>query len=108
MSIRAISSKRRSDFGDLPSEKIVPHGFFTERELAIFSELIRQFYELPVYHGDYWQCYYCSFNSCDFEGMASHILKVHKSGFWRAEVTLRREFACAMQEDTDLGVMLNG
>jgi len=95
MSIRAISSKRRSDFGDSSSETIILPGFFTERELESFSKLIQQVCSLPIFRGHYWQCYSCDFESVDLEKMAEHIITFHKSDSVDTEVILRQELALA-------------
>jgi hypothetical protein len=77
MGIRAIPPKRRSDFGISASEGFIPGGFFDCRELEIFSELIFHRRQLPVFHGDFWRCYDCGFESEAFEEMAIHIMKDH-------------------------------
>ena len=93
MSIRVISSKRRSDFGDSSSEKIVPPGFFDERELGIFFELIRYQRQLPVFHGNFWRCCDCGFESGDFEKLAKHIIRVHKATPLNMEDEFEQELA---------------
>ena len=93
MEIRAVSPKRRSDFGVLPSERIVPPGFFNERELEIFFELIQHRRQLPVFHGDFWRCYDCGFESEDFEELANHIMKSHKPASLNTEDELEQELA---------------
>jgi hypothetical protein len=59
-------------------EKIVNPGFFDEKELAIFFELIQQRRPLPVFHGDMWRCSICDFWSNDFEQVATHLLESHE------------------------------
>jgi hypothetical protein len=93
MEIRAVSPKRRSDFGILPSERIVRPGFFNERELEIFFELIQHRRQLPVFHGDFWRCYDCVFESEDFEEMAIHIMRTHEPGSINVEDKMEQEFA---------------
>jgi hypothetical protein len=63
---------------DYAAERVVYPGFFSERELVIFSKLILNRRALPVYLGDCWRCYDCIFESSDFEAMANHIMKAHK------------------------------
>jgi hypothetical protein len=60
------------------SEKIVNPGFFDEKELAVFFELIQQRRPLPVFHGDTWRCSICDFWSDDFKRMATHLLESHE------------------------------
>ena len=93
MEIRAVSPKRRSDFGILPSERIVHPGFFNERELEIFFELIKHRRQLPVFHGDFWRCYDCSFESEGFEEMAVHIMESHEPTSINVEDKMEQEFA---------------
>ncbi|MGD0553335.1 MAG: hypothetical protein ABSB25_11915 [Sedimentisphaerales bacterium] len=93
MEIRAVSPKRRSDFGVLPSERIVPPGFFNERELEIFFELIQHRRQLPVFHGDFWRCYDCVFESESFEEMAVHIMESHELTSINVEDKMEQEFA---------------
>lgn len=59
-------------------EKIVNPGFFDEKELAIFFDLIQQRRPLPVFHGDAWRCSICDFWSEDFKQMAAHLLESHE------------------------------
>ncbi len=93
MEIRAVSPKRRSAFGIVPSERIVQPGFFNERELEIFSELIQHRLQLPVFHGDFWRCYDCCFESEGFEEMAAHIIKSHEPGSISVKDKMEQEFA---------------
>ncbi|MGB7581399.1 MAG: hypothetical protein WBL85_02985 [Sedimentisphaerales bacterium] len=93
MGIRAVPAKRRSDFGILPSERVVPPGFFDERELGIFFELIKHQLQLPAFHGDFWRCCDCGFESEDFEKLASHIMKSHKPASLKTEDELEQELA---------------
>ena len=93
MEIRAVSPKRRADFGILPSERIVHPGFFNERELEIFFELIQHRRQLPVFHGDFWRCYDCVFESGGFEEMAVHIMRSHEPGSINVEDKMELEFA---------------
>ena len=60
-------------------EKVVNPGFFDEKELAIFFELIQQRRPLPVFHGDMWRCSICDFWSNDFEQVATHLLESHQA-----------------------------
>ena len=60
------------------SEKIVNPGFFDEKELAIFFELIQQRRPLPVFHRDMWRCFSCDFCSERFEQIAMHLLESHE------------------------------
>jgi hypothetical protein len=78
MGIRAISPKQRADYGCSPSDRTVICGFFNERELEIFSELIQHRCRLPVFRGDFWRYYDCVFESEDFQEMAAHIMKAHE------------------------------
>lgn len=93
MGIRAISPKRRADFGIAASEGIVLTGFFNERELEIFFELIQHRRQLPVFHGDFWRCYDCCFESEGFEEVAVHIMKYHGPTSKNVEDELEQEFA---------------
>lgn len=96
MGIRAISQRRRADFSFSASEdRIVLTGFFNEKELEIFFELIQHRRRLPVFHGDFWRCYDCSFESGSFEEMAVHIMKCHEPGPVNAEDKLEQELAVA-------------
>ena len=93
MGIRAISPKRRTDFSISASEGLVLTGSFNERELEIFFELIQHRRQLPVFHGDFWRCYDCVFESDDFEEMAVHIMKSHEPGSTNVEDEMEQEFA---------------
>jgi hypothetical protein len=93
MEIRAVSPKRRSDFSIFSSERIVHPGFFNERELETFFELIQHRRQLPVFHGDFWRCYDCVFESEGFEEMAAHIMKSHEPTLINVEDELEPEFA---------------
>jgi hypothetical protein len=93
MGIRAISPKRRADFGIAASEGIIITGFFNEKELEIFFELIHHRRQLPVFHGDFWRCYDCVFESEGFEEMAVHVMKSHEPTLINVEDELEQEFA---------------
>jgi hypothetical protein len=93
MGIRAVSPKQRSDFGIAASEGIVLTGFFNERELEIFSELIQHRRQLPIFHGDFWRCYDCVFESEGFKEMAVHIMKFHEPVSLKTEDELEQELA---------------
>ena len=93
MGIRAVSPKRRSDFGIAASEGIVLTGFFDERELEIFFELIQHRRQLPVFHGDFWRCYDCDYESEDFEKVAQHIMKAHQPISMNMKDRVEQEFA---------------
>ena len=93
MEIRAVSPKRRSDFGVLPSERIVPLVSLMKGKLEIFFELIKHRRQLPVFHGDFWRCCDCGFDSEDFEELANHIMKSHKPASLKTEDELEQEFA---------------
>ncbi|MGA2324170.1 MAG: hypothetical protein ABSG22_10025 [Sedimentisphaerales bacterium] len=93
MESRAISPKQRADFSISASDGIVLTGFFNERELEIFFELIQHRRQLPVFHGDFWRCYDCVFESEDFEEMGVHIIKYHEPGSINVEDKMEREFA---------------
>lgn len=92
MGIRAISPKRRADFGIAASEGMVITGFFNEKDLEIFSELIQRRRQLPVFHGDFWRCYDCGFESEDFEEIAAHIMKSHGPTSINVEDGMEQEF----------------
>ena len=62
---------------DVGSEKRVPTGFLGEAELVAFSVLIHHRRSLPLYFGDCWRCYLCTFTCFDFFDMVDHILKAH-------------------------------
>lgn len=93
MGIRAISPKRRADYGSLPSDRTVIGGFFNEKELEVFSELIQHRCQLPVFHGDFWRCYDCGVESEDFEKIAEHIMEAHGHAHLKTENNPQREFA---------------
>jgi hypothetical protein len=93
MGIRAISPKRREDYGSSPSDRTVIAGFFKERELEIFSELIQHRCQLPVFHGVFWQCYDCGFESENLRKVAEHIMEAHKPGYSNMRNDPQREFA---------------
>ena len=59
------------------SERTVPWGFFDEAELTAFSLLIQHRRSLPLYFGDCWRCYLCTFECFDFFDMVDHILQIH-------------------------------
>lgn len=59
------------------SENIVPHGFLDEAELTAFSVLIQHRRSLPLYFGDCWRCYLCTYTCFDFFDMVDHILQSH-------------------------------
>jgi hypothetical protein len=58
-------------------EGIIPSGYFTDAELRAFSLLIDCRRSLPLYFGDCWRCYLCTFECFDFFDMVDHILKAH-------------------------------
>jgi hypothetical protein len=58
-------------------EGIIPSGYFTDAELAAFSQLIDGRRSLPVYFGDCWRCYRCAYECSDFFDMVDHIIGVH-------------------------------
>jgi hypothetical protein len=94
MGVRAVSQKRRTDFSFSDSEeRIVLTGFFNERDLEIFFELIRHRRQLPVFHGDFWRCYDCSFESRGFKEMAVHIMRYHEPMSISVEDELEQELA---------------
>ena len=94
MGFRAISQKRRADFSlSASEERIVLTGFFNERDLEIFFELIQHRRQLPVFHGAFWRCYDCSFESKDFEEMAVHVMRYHERGSINVEDELGQELA---------------
>jgi hypothetical protein len=67
-------------FGDpfhTESEGIIPSGHFTDAELAAFSRLIDRRRSLPIYYGDCWRCYLCTFECFDFFDMVDHLLNAH-------------------------------
>jgi hypothetical protein len=93
MGIRAISPKRRGDFSISASEGTVLTGFFNERELEIFSELIQHRRHLPVFHGDFWRCYDCGYETGGLKEMAAHIMKSHEPISINVEDEIQQEFA---------------
>jgi hypothetical protein len=94
MGFRAISQKRRADFSlSASEERIVLTGFFNERELEIFFELIQHRRQLPVFHGYFWRCYDCSFESKDFKEMAGHIMRSHERRPISVEDEMEQELA---------------
>ena len=94
MGFRAISQKRRADFSlSASEERIVLTGFFNETDLEIFFELIQHRRQLPVFHGYFWRCYDCSFESKGFKEMAAHIMRYHEPISINVEDELERELA---------------
>lgn len=91
MGIRAISPKRRADYGSPPCDRTIISGYFNERDLEIFFELIQHRCQLPVFHGDFWRCYNCGFETGDFQKIAVHIMEVHRRTHQKTEKT-QREF----------------
>jgi NAD-dependent dihydropyrimidine dehydrogenase PreA subunit len=59
------------------SEGVIPSGYFTDVELRAFSLLIHRRRSLPIYFGDCWRCYLCTFECFDFFDIVDHILKAH-------------------------------
>ena len=93
MGIRSVSPKRRVDFGIAASEGIVLTGFFKEKELELFFKLIQHRRQLPVFHGDFWRCYDCDFESGGLDEMAVHIMESHKPTSINVEDERDRELA---------------
>jgi hypothetical protein len=58
-------------------ERTIPLGFLSEEELMAFSLLIDYRRALPIYFGDCWRCYLCTFECFDFFEMVDHLLKAH-------------------------------
>jgi hypothetical protein len=58
--------------------RIIEAGFLSKAELSILFQLIRNRRSLPVYHGDFWACYECSFTSETLGTIAMHIMRVHR------------------------------
>ncbi|MBN1507692.1 MAG: hypothetical protein JW955_12645 [Sedimentisphaerales bacterium] len=58
-------------------ERTVLGGHFDEAELMAFSTLIHHRRPLPIYFGDCWKCYLCTFECFDFFDMVDHILQTH-------------------------------
>jgi hypothetical protein len=71
----------------------VQTGSFGEKELEIFFGLIQRRRPLPVFHGDFWQCCDCIFESEGLEEMAAHIMKFHRPTSINVEDELEQEFA---------------
>jgi NAD-dependent dihydropyrimidine dehydrogenase PreA subunit len=57
---------------------IVPAGFLNEAELTAFSPLIHHRRSLPIYFGDCWRCYLCTYECFDFFDMVDHLLQAHE------------------------------
>jgi NAD-dependent dihydropyrimidine dehydrogenase PreA subunit len=66
-----------TDHFDVGSERTIPLGFLSEEELMAFSLLIDYRRSLPIYFGDCWRCYLCTFECFDFFEMVDHLLKTH-------------------------------
>jgi hypothetical protein len=62
---------------DAGSERTMPAGFLGEAELTAFSVLILNRRSLPLYFGDCWRCYLCTYECFDFFDMVDHILQAH-------------------------------
>jgi hypothetical protein len=60
------------------SERIMPAEFLSEAELTAFSLLIHHRRSLPLYFGDCWRCYLCTFECFDFFDMVDHLLQTHE------------------------------
>jgi hypothetical protein len=67
-----------TEFLGATSERTIPAGFFSEMELGAFSLLIRHRRSLPLYFGDCWRCYQCTFECFDFFDMVDHLLQAHE------------------------------
>lgn len=63
---------------DMASEKTVPAEFLGEAELMGFSVLIHHRRSLPLYFGDCWRCFLCTFECFDFFDMVDHLLQLHE------------------------------
>ena len=64
---------------NIPFGRIVESGSLSKVELSTLFKLIRNRRSLPIYHGDFWACYECSFKSETLGTMAMHIMQEHKS-----------------------------
>ena len=71
--------------------KIVESGSLSKAELSILFRLIRNRRSLPVYRGDFWACYECSFRSETLRTIAMHIMREHESAPFTDEETLEAE-----------------
>ena len=62
---------------DYNGQRMVLPGYFNDEEIEIFSGLIRRRLTLPSFHGDFWRCGTCRFESGDLDIMAGHITANH-------------------------------
>jgi hypothetical protein len=67
------------DLIDVTFGGIVESGFLNKAELSILFTLIRNRRSLPIFQGDFWACYECSFRSKTLGAMAMHIMRAHES-----------------------------
>ena len=74
-SMENLSSTGRFSTG---LDRMVPAGFLGEAELMAFSLLIHHRRSLPLYFGDCWRCYLCTFECFDFFDMVDHVLQAHE------------------------------
>ena len=64
---------------EIPFKKIIESGFLSKSELSMLFKLIRNRRSLPVYRGDFWACYECSFKSEKLGTIVMHIMRAHDS-----------------------------
>ena len=64
---------------EIPFGRIIESGYLSKAELSKLFKLIRNRRSLPVYRGDFWACYECSFKSEKLGTMAMPIMRAHDS-----------------------------
>ncbi len=92
----AMNGLRFTDPPGLGSGRAIPHGFLDEAELMAFSVLIQHRRSLPLYFGDCWRCYLCTYTCLDFFDMVDHILQSHDpEPFNEADEAELEEWGCS-------------
>jgi hypothetical protein len=74
---RPIDDLCYEDRCELAPTGMIPQTFLGEKELTGFARLIGGRRPLPLYFGDCWRCYACTFECFDFFDMVDHIFKAH-------------------------------
>lgn len=80
-----------SNLLDIPFGRIINSRFLSKTEMSVLFMLITNRRSLPVYHGNYWACYECTFKSRSIETMAIHIMRSHESAPFTDEEILETE-----------------
>ena len=79
------------NFLNITFGRIVESGSLSKAELSILFKLIRNRRSLPVYRGDFWVCYECSFRTDTLGTMEMHIMREHESAPLSDEEMLEAE-----------------